>query len=57
MFNSIISASFQNVKLILAGLPADYVDAFKEAGVDEFIHVKSNVYETLFNLMKSIGVM
>ena len=46
-----------NVKLILAGLPVDYVDAFKEAGVDEFIHVKSNVYETLFNLMKSIGVM
>ena len=38
-------------------MPVDYVDAFKEAGVDEFIHVKSNVYETLFNLMKSIGVM
>lgn len=45
-----------NIKLILAGLPKDYIDSFKEAGVDEFIHIKSNVYETLFNLMKEIGI-
>jgi methylmalonyl-CoA mutase len=45
------------VKVILAGLPTDYVDAFKAAGVDEFIHIKSNVYETLEKLMKQIGVI
>lgn len=44
-------------KLILAGLPADNIDAFKAAGVDEFIHIKSNVYETLEKLMKQIGVI
>ena len=46
-----------NVKIILAGLPKDYVDAFKQAGVDDFIHIKSNVYETLKGLFKTIGVM
>lgn len=46
-----------NMKVILAGLPKDFVEAFKEAGVDEFIHIKSNVYETLYNLLKDIGVL
>ena len=46
-----------NVKVILAGLPKDYVEAFKQAGVDDFIHIKSNVYETLSGLFKTIGVI
>ncbi|MCL2038858.1 MAG: acyl-CoA mutase large subunit family protein [Bacteroidetes bacterium] len=46
-----------NIKVILAGLPKDYIDAFKEAGVDDFIHIKSNVYETLKGLLKSINVI
>jgi methylmalonyl-CoA mutase len=46
-----------NVKIILAGLPKDYADAFKQAGVDDFIHIKSNVYNTLAGLFKTIGVM
>ena len=45
------------VKIILAGLPAENIDTFKQAGVDEFIHIKSNVYETLAKLLKDIGVM
>ena len=44
------------VKIILAGLPAENIDTFKQAGVDEFIHIKSNVYETLAKLLKDIGV-
>ena len=46
-----------NIKVILAGLPKDYVDVFKQSGVDDFIHIKSNVYETLKGLFKTIGVM
>ncbi|HDP81053.1 MAG TPA: methylmalonyl-CoA mutase [Spirochaetes bacterium] len=42
--------------IILAGYPADHVEAFKDAGVDEFIHVKANLYETLVNLQKKLGV-
>lgn len=46
-----------DVKVILAGLPKDYVDAFKQVGVDDFIHIKSNVYETLRGLFQAIGVL
>jgi methylmalonyl-CoA mutase len=46
-----------NAKVILAGLPKDYVDTFKQAGVNDFIHIKSNVYETLSGLFKTIGAM
>ena len=46
-----------NIKIILAGLPKDYVDAFKQAGVDDFIHIKSNVYETLKGLLQTIGAL
>lgn len=46
-----------NVKLILAGLPADLVEQFKQAGVDDFIHIKSNVYATLESIYKSISVL
>ncbi len=46
-----------HVKVILAGLPTEHVEAFKAAGVDEFIHIKSNVYETVSGLMKNLGVL
>jgi methylmalonyl-CoA mutase len=46
-----------DIKLFLAGLPKDFVDSFKAAGVDEFIHIKSNVYETLSKLFAAIGIM
>ena len=43
--------------VILAGYPADYVDAFREAGVDDFVHIRANCYELLLNLMKQRGVV
>ena len=33
--------------LVLAGFPKDMVDTYKSYGIDEFIHVKTNVLETL----------
>jgi methylmalonyl-CoA mutase len=51
-------ATYPNAKLIVAGLQKDEVAAeFKAAGVDDFIHIKSNVYQTLADLLKFIGVM
>ncbi|MDR0927629.1 MAG: acyl-CoA mutase large subunit family protein [Ignavibacteria bacterium] len=44
-------------KLIVAGNPTEYIEQFKAAGVDDFIHIKSNVYATLDGLLKFIGVM
>ncbi len=43
--------------VLLAGYPAaDHIDAFKQAGVDDFIHVRANCYELLNNLQNRIGV-
>ena len=40
----------------LAGYPADYVEVFKEAGVDIFIHVKANCYNTVEAIQNKIGL-
>lgn len=42
--------------VVLAGYPADQVEAHKAAGVDEFIHLRANCYETLASFQKKIGV-
>ncbi|MGV8040968.1 MAG: methylmalonyl-CoA mutase family protein [Thermoanaerobaculaceae bacterium] len=44
------------VLLVLAGFPKDHVDAFKQAGVDEFIHIRSDVHATLVAVASKIGV-
>ncbi len=42
--------------IILAGYPTDYIDQFRNAGVDEFIHVRANNYEILSGLQKKLGI-
>jgi methylmalonyl-CoA mutase len=46
-----------NAQVILAGYPADQIEAHKAAGVDEFIHLRANCYETLVRLQKKTGVV
>jgi len=36
-----------NAKRVLAGYPKDIVDALKEAGMQDFVHIRSNALETL----------
>jgi methylmalonyl-CoA mutase len=47
------------ITVILAGLPADaaVVAAFREAGFDDFIHVRANLTGMLANLLKKIGAL
>ncbi|MGI6655465.1 MAG: methylmalonyl-CoA mutase family protein [Desulfobulbus sp.] len=45
------------ILVILAGYPKDHVDAFKAAGVDEFLHVRSNALELLTKLQKHLEVI
>lgn len=52
-----IKAANQDITVIVAGYPKDYVDTFKKAGVDDFIHVRSNVYEILIKLQKKLGII
>ena len=45
-----------DMMIALAGYPADYVEAFKQAGVDIFIHVRANCYNTLETIQNKIGL-
>lgn len=45
------------ILLLLAGFPAaEHKEAYLEAGVDDFIHIRSNCYETLCSIQKKRGV-
>lgn len=43
--------------LVLAGYPEDEIDTYKKAGIDEFIHEKCNVLETLKKFQRKLGVI
>ncbi|MGF1613516.1 MAG: methylmalonyl-CoA mutase family protein [Gammaproteobacteria bacterium] len=43
--------------ILLAGYPADHIDAFQAAGVDDFIHLRANCYQLLASLQKKLGVL
>jgi len=42
--------------IILAGYPADQIEAHKQSGVDAFIHVRADVCETLAQFHKKLGI-
>jgi methylmalonyl-CoA mutase len=42
--------------VLVAGLLKEQADAFKAAGVDDFIHVRSDVHAVLSGLAKTMGV-
>lgn len=50
-------AARPGLKVVLAGLPADpqVVDAFRAAGVDEFIHIRANAHAILARFLNEIG--
>jgi len=42
--------------ILLAGYPEDKVEAYKSAGVNDFIHVKANIIEVLGKVLKYLGI-
>ncbi len=42
--------------VILAGYPKDKIDDYREAGVDDFIHVRANCYDMNKDLQDRLGV-
>ena len=53
----LIKAKNPSMKVFLAGAPAkDMKDTYLEAGMDDFISVKSNCYETLLRLQQERGM-
>ncbi len=53
----LIKEAGSGITVILAGYPAEHVEAFKQAGVDDFIHMRSDCYNFLLDLQKRKGVM
>lgn len=51
-----IKSAKPQTQVVLAGYPTDYVEAFKTAGVDEFIHIKANCYAVNKALLAKVGI-
>jgi len=45
-----------DIKVVVAGFPKEIIEDMKAAGVDEFIHVRSNVLETLRKFHALLGI-
>ncbi len=58
-FAKAVKAAKPAVKVILAGMPADdaLMAAYKEAGFDDFIHIRANVRGMLAAFLKQIGAL
>jgi methylmalonyl-CoA mutase len=52
---SIKQLSNKNI-VIVAGYPKDHIQTFKDAGVDDFIHLKTDALAFLENLQQQMGV-
>lgn len=54
-FVEAVKASLPGTLCVLAGYPADHIESFQKAGIDEFIHLKANNLALLKKLYLSIG--
>jgi methylmalonyl-CoA mutase len=52
-----VKGAKSNAAVIVAGYPKDQIEAFKAAGVDDFIHMQANVYQVITDLQKKLGVI
>lgn len=53
----LIKSGCPDMKIILAGAPAPELEsAYREAGVDDFIHVRANCYQILTELQQAKGM-
>jgi len=43
--------------VVVAGYPKDAIEELQNAGIEHFIHVKSNVLETLESFQKQLGLL
>ncbi len=46
----------KELNLVVAGYPKEIIDSLKQAGVDEFIHVRSNLLQTLESFQEKLGI-
>ncbi len=51
-----LKAHDSDIHIIIAGNPKEHIEELKQAGVDDFIHVRSNILETLRKYQKAVRV-
>ena len=54
-FTAVLEKASPRPRVVLAGYPKDQVEAHKAAGVDDFIHIKSDNHKMLVDLLERIG--
>ncbi|MEI6898539.1 MAG: methylmalonyl-CoA mutase family protein [Bacteroidota bacterium] len=54
---SAIRSLYPTMIVIVAGFPKESVELLKQAGVDDFIHIRSNITESLGKLQKQLGII
>lgn len=42
--------------VVVAGYPTEHIEAFKAAGVDEFIHIRANCFQVLSGIATKLGI-
>jgi methylmalonyl-CoA mutase len=52
-----IKSQNKEVMILVAGYPEEIVEMLKSNGIDDFIHVRTNVLEFLVNLQKKFGIL
>lgn len=52
-----IKSEDHNKTVVVAGYPKEHIDSFKQNGVDDFVHVKSNLLDTITAYQKKLGVI
>lgn len=55
-FCSLLKSQDPQLILVLAGYPKDHIESFRQSGIDEFIHIRSNVVETLSKFHKRLMI-
>ena len=57
MHRRLLKAARPDLRVYLAGAPApEHKEAYLEAGVDDFIHVRSNCLQILTDIQKARGL-
>ena len=52
-----LKAKNKETRIVIAGFPKEITDQLKASGVDEFIHVRTNVMEALTRFQENLGIL
>jgi len=55
-FCTAVRSASRDLTIVLAGYPQEHLEEFRTAGIEEFVHVRSNLLETLRSLLAKKGV-